>query len=222
MLGKYRSVIFDLDGTLMDTSSGIVESIKYVLKERNYNISDLNTIKKFIGPPVEYIFKDVMHMPDQEVCEAAKLFRKIYTEKYLFEAKVYPYINIVLDICYNNKMKCFVATNKRLSYTRTLLEHFSLLEKFELVCGTDSGGLLSKTDLIKQCIRYCDIDRSFFVMVGDSLSDSNGAEQAGIDFIAATYGFGFKNASDLKNVKHVAICKSPKYLLNILDNIAFT
>ncbi len=72
-----KLVLFDLDGTLMDTSRGIIKSIEYVLNEmRLDNSSDL---RKYIGPPVEYSFKTYAGLDDENAKKAAAIFRRVYT-----------------------------------------------------------------------------------------------------------------------------------------------
>ena len=63
--------------------------------------------------------------------------------------------------------------------------------------GSDLAGKLTKADIVEKCIEALDADKPQTVLIGDSQFDLNGANQAGIDFIGVTYGFGFKNPKDI-------------------------
>ena len=83
--------------------------------------------------------------------------------------------------------------------------------------GTDLEGKLKKSDVIKLCIKESGInDLQEICMVGDSKGDAIGAEKAGIDFIAVTYGFGYKSNEDINDVHCAAVANNTFDLLKII------
>lgn len=209
-----KLVLFDLDGTFMDTSRGIIKSIEYTLNEMGLHSS--GDLHKYIGPPIEYSFKTYAGLDEEIAKKAAAVFRKVYPEKFLYEAEIYPGIEELLCILRRNNVKCGIATFKRESYTLKLLEHFDLLGKLNVIHGSDELGALTKTDIINLCMSDMNCTGNETVMIGDTVHDASAAQKAHVDFIAVTYGFGFKTKSETDEFPRVKICKTPNELSHYL------
>ena len=104
MKNKYSLVILDLDGTILNTSKGIFDSIKYVIKSMNLENLDENTLKKFVGPPVVDSFQKYCGLNKDKAMEATKLYRNYYWEKGMFEANIYDGIEEFINILKNNNI----------------------------------------------------------------------------------------------------------------------
>ena len=76
---------------------------------------------------------------------------------------------------------------------------------------------MTKPDLVNGYKKRLGEDKTATVLIGDSSADSRGAYEADIDFIALTYGFGFKSAADLQNIPHVAVCSNIEELADYLS-----
>jgi len=190
----YRYVVFDLDGTLLDTSRGITAAIKQMLqKECLFPIPD-DVLLGFIGPPIEDSLKSYYGFSDDKISGLAEIFRQYYTEdEYLFQAEPYSGLISLLAELKNTGIKIGVATNKRQIYAARLLEHSGIMQYCHVMHGSDAFNKTSKRDLILYCIRdLCVTNLKECIMVGDTIHDYQGAQEAGIDFIGVTYGFGFK------------------------------
>lgn len=85
----YKGIIFDLDGTLLDTSEGVLASIRHTIKTMNYRELPLETLLTFIGPPVKRSLMNHYGLTDQEADEATEVFRQQYKNKDLLKAKPY-------------------------------------------------------------------------------------------------------------------------------------
>lgn len=212
---KYKHVIFDLDGTIMDTSSGVLMSIEKVMKQMHYKSLTSTIMKKFIGPPIEVSFKEIAGMDDNETAKAAALFRKLYAEEYLMNALIYNGISELLLDCAYRGVQCSIATYKRETYTHKLMSGFKLDSKFNRIYGSDDAGKLTKSDIIKLCINKSGISEPDTVMVGDTTSDAKSAKECNIDFIAVTYGFGFKPDQTI-NYPYVAVCNTANEIKDFL------
>lgn len=218
-----KLVIFDLDGTLLDTSEGIKSSVKYVIEKYNLPIPTENILNKFIGPPVQDSFKHLYNLSDEKSSAMAALFREQYKSVDLFKAKPYDNVVDVLKYLQSNGVKTAVATYKREDYTKLLLDHFGLSKHLDIICGSDFDGKLKKKDIIVNAINKSGFAIKDAIMVGDTLLDAEGASIIGMDFIAALYGFGFKNIKEVSEIQSVYaiddIIKIKKVIKNVKEGI---
>lgn len=205
---KYQHVMFDLDGTLMNTSEGILKSVKHTIKSLSLPDVSNETLKKFIGPPIEKSFEEYIGLTKKDAAEAAAVFRRVYPDLYLYEASFYDGIENLLLSLKKSGIKISVATYKRGSYTSKLLKQFNVYETFDYVVGSDDEGKLTKTDIINKCVDLSGISKNQTVMIGDTKHDAISSRETGIDFIAVTYGFGFKTQEDTKDYSPVCVCDS--------------
>lgn len=187
-----KAIIFDLDGTLLNTSEGVKNSIRYVADSMKLSQLEDNDLDTFIGPPIYESLKKWYDLDESNVKSATELFRDIYSTKFLFQATVYDGIPEILNYLKERGYLLGVATNKRYDYVKPLLDKFNLLTYFNEVQGTDFGNSLKKPDVIRNCINNMGVEDSDYVcMIGDTLQDYNGAVDIGIDFLGVCYGFGF-------------------------------
>lgn len=186
----YKTVLFDLDGTLMDTSEGLVCSIDDTIDFFNLTPLSMEIKKSFIGPPVIKSFKKTYNLTDEKSIEISNYFREIYKNKYLLKAKVYDGIFELLDLLRENNKKIAIATYKRDDYAKMLLSHFKIDKYCDFIQGADFENRLTKSDIVKICIDELKADTSNTVLIGDSISDFIGAKENNIDFIGVSYGFG--------------------------------
>ena len=86
-MGKYKAVLFDLDGTILDTSEGILLSIKETAEIMGLKELEPEVLRTFIGPPVEWSFEDKYGIHGDDLKKAASLFRERYSKINLCRAK---------------------------------------------------------------------------------------------------------------------------------------
>lgn len=193
MKNKYSLIILDLDGTILNTSKGIFDSINYVIETMNLEKIDDSILKKFIGPPVFDSFKNYCGLNKDRAMEATKLYRKYYWEKGMFEAEIYDEVEEFLKTLKNKNIKLAVATLKREDQAIAILKHFNLYDKFDIVVGVDEANTRKKKDTILIAMNELQCkSKDEVLMIGDTLHDFEGAEKAGVDFAGITYGFGFE------------------------------
>ena len=213
-MNRYDLVIFDLDGTLLDTSAGILAALKRILPEFSLPIPADEKLRSYIGPPVEYTLQAHYALKEEECRKVSARFREVYFGDQLFNANPFPEIEELLKACKQRGVKLAVATNKREYYTLKLLDALGLKDYFEKIRGTDEMGRLKKTDLIRACVLETGVAPERSLMVGDAWSDEEGAEEAGVDFAAAMYGFGFAHVPPKK---YVFLAESPLSLLSCIE-----
>lgn len=201
---KYKLVIFDLDGTLMDTSSGILMAVKDTIKEHGMPVLSEEQIRTFIGPPIQWSFEAQYGISKEEAQHMADTFRALYSTKHLLGAVPYPGIYDLLQALKEKGMKSAIATYKREDYALRLLKHYHFDNYTDIMYGGDNDGTLKKRDIIQKCIDTAGVKNlNEVVMVGDTLHDSNGAKELGVDFIGVSYGFGF-HGEDAKGIDYMA------------------
>ena len=211
-MNRYDAVLFDLDGTLIDSSEGILHAVKDTIRQLGYNQLPDDFIKSCIGPPIgDSIGSKVGYSRDQ-IDEFYKIFRPIYKDRYLNECTIYPGITSLLADLRRNGIVTAIATNKRVDYTIRLLKDIGLYPLFDSVNAMDMDAKKTKSDLINECIDgNPGIERKRFVMVGDTDNDLDAARKCHIDFIGVRYGFGFK-----ESIEGIPLADSAEELRDLL------
>lgn len=199
---KYKYIIFDLDGTLFDTSEGIIKSINYTLDKMGYPQISEEEKYSFIGPPIKTSIQNKFNLSDEDADFATNIFRDRYKNYDLYNAKLYDGIKELLELLKFNNINMAVATYKREDLALSLVEHFELKKYFDIIKGADSFNKMTKTDVIASCLIYENIKRNQILMIGDSESDYISSQNLSINFLGVTYGFGFKK-NDIDNYKNI-------------------
>lgn len=202
-------VIFDLDGTLLDTREGILESVRYTAKTLGYEELPRETLLKFVGPPIQQSLMTYYGCDAQTAQEGANLFREYYKTTALLKAEPYDGIYECCRVLKDHKIKMAVATYKREDYALTLLKHFHFDEYCDPMHGADNFNVLKKEDIVRMCMEEMGGSEDDSVLVGDTLHDAKGALQAGTPFIAVTYGFGLHTDKELNQYPHISVAKTP-------------
>lgn len=186
-----KRILFDLDGTLTDPFLGITRSVAYSLKSFGIEVDDLETLKPFIGPPLDVSFREYYHMDEAQCWKAVEKYREYFSKKGLFENKVYEGMEDFLQSLLNMDMKLYVCTSKPEVFAKEILDHFSLTPYFTGIYGaTLDGSLKNKGDVIAHCIKQEQLNIQDCMMVGDRQHDIVGAHQNQIPCIGVLYGYG--------------------------------
>ena len=204
-----ENVIFDLDGTLLDTRKGLIESARYTACELGWEALPYETLLKFIGPPIQNSFIQYYGCDRMTAQKAADIFRDYYKNTALFLAEPYEGIYDLCGILKEKNIRMSVATYKREDYAVMLLKHFHFDRYCDPMHGADNLNILKKEDIIRLCMKEMGASEENCVLVGDTVNDAKGALLAGIPFIAVTYGFGFKTAEDTAEYPCIGVAGSP-------------
>ena len=187
-----KLIIFDLDGTLLDTSKGIFNSVRYAEKKMGLHSVKEEDLVQFLGPPPAKIYQSLYNLNEQESIEATKYHRSYGSKYAIYEANLYPGVPEILERLFVENFRLAVATLKRQNIAEKILNLYGIDKYFIYVAGMDTMETCTKADLIKQ---ICDKERitelDDVLMVGDSWYDYEGARATGVDFLGVSYGFGF-------------------------------
>ena len=214
-----KNVIFDLDGTLLDTSRGIIESVEHTVNVMGFRALSEDELRSFIGPPLRKSFMNTCGCTEEQANEATRFFRAYYQKGAVLHAELYDGI---LELCQSLEkqgVKMGVATNKPERFAKALISNFGLDKYFISINGADERGSLSKTDLINLCMKGLNASVSDTALIGDTDNDALGAEQAGVSFVAVTYGFGFSKIEQCTDYPCIGTADSPMQIAEIINNI---
>lgn len=214
---KYDLVIFDLDGTLLDTAEGVLAAVRYTIDKMGFSPLPEETLASFVGPPIQNSFADAYGLNGPILQTIAGIFRTQYAEKDLLKAKPYDGIYDLFDRLRASGVQTAVATYKREDYALRLLCSFGFDRYTALMHGGDHENKLKKRDIIERCITESGVrDRGRIVMVGDTEHDARGAAEIGVDFIGVTYGFGFRTSADADRYPNVGCARTPLAILRLI------
>lgn len=212
------TVIFDLDGTLLDTTEGVLESIMYTAKKLKFDDLPHELLLKCIGPPIQSSFIKHYGCGIEQARRATKIFREYYKKEALFKAVPYDGIYNLCQYLFINGYRMAIATYKREDYALKLLEKFHFNQYFSVIHGADNESILTKVDIINMCIDELEADRDQCVLIGDTEHDALGAEKSQINFIGVTYGFGFHSTSEVYKYKNIGTASFPLEILKFIDS----
>lgn len=215
---KYEIAVFDVDGTLLDTTEGVLASVKYTIDKMGFAPLSDEQLLTFIGPPIQDSFAKTYQLEGEILQTIATCFRNRYKDYELFKAVPYDGIYELFDELSNKGVKLAVATYKRQDYAEAILRHFGFDRYTDILYGADHENKLKKVDIIRKCMDDLGVhDYGRAVMIGDSSHDAIGAHKIGMDFIGVTYGFDFKSSSEVFEFDAVGAADSPKGILQYFD-----
>jgi len=181
-------VLFDLDGTLTDSSEGILNSVRYMLEKTGLAIPDEATLHNFIGPPLADTLGELYGLSAEEANEAVQIYREYYGDQGINQLTVYAGIEKVLvELAANYTLA--IATSKPEFYAKQIIENLGLSNYFSGIFGADLAGERSnKTDVIAYALAQ--LEETNAVMIGDRKFDIFGAKVNQLKSIGVLYGFG--------------------------------
>lgn len=186
-----KAVLFDLDGTLFDTSPGIFHCLKLAMEQGGFPPLKPEQYRKFIGPPLADGFRQNTALSEEEILDAVRIFREFYGSDGYRHSRLYPGMEETLKALRGRQIPLAVCTLKQEQMAQDLLRHFHMDGYFATVKGQDLESRRQKKDIIELACRDLGIVPGDAVLVGDSPYDREGALQAGASFLGVAYGFGF-------------------------------
>lgn len=218
---RYSFAIFDVDGTLLDTTEGVVAAVKYTIGQKGLQPLTEKQLLRFIGPPIQNSFKEIYGLEDTVLQELATIFRNRYKNYELLKAVPYDGVYGLIEELVAHKVQIAVATYKRQDYAVEILKYFGFDKYCKVIYGADHENKLKKIDIIRKCLDGLGVnDYKQAVMIGDSSHDLVGAQQLGIDFLGVTYGFEFKSGTDIMQYGASGYADTPKDLLRYFESYA--
>lgn len=194
-------LLFDLDGTLIDSSPGILASFARILSAHDIK-PVVPLAPALIGPPLLVTLQKVSGIDNAaELSELAEAFKADYDSVGYLETQVFPGVAEGLAQLAADGTRLYIVTNKRMLPTRKILEAFGLARHFSGVHTRDETEppAPSKAAVTKRLITQYSIDPAHAWFIGDTEEDAAAARENGLGFIHAVYGYGstdMQSASD--------------------------
>ena len=204
-MDKYKVVLFDLDGTLVESGDGIVNGMMYTLNRFGLPVPPREELYAFVGPSLFWAMEQ-LGIPKEQVHEAVRVYREYYSEKGLFEMRVYDGIPELLHSLKRAGRIVIMATSKLERFANRLMEHIGETDSFDYIAGSlPDGSRISKDDIIAYALESVGVsDRTSAVMVGDRDSDILAAKKLGMDSIGAAYGYGSREELQTAGATYIA------------------
>ncbi len=197
----YQYTLFDLDGTLTDPKEGITKSVAYALKYFGIEVENLDTLCKFIGPPLKDSFMKYYGLSEDDAHLAVEKYREHFEPCGIFQNKVYDGVEELLKELRTCGKQIILATSKPTVYAQKILEHFHLDTYFSYVAGSElDGRRVKKGDVIAYALEQAGVkNKSAAVMIGDREHDIIGSKEHGLFCIGVLYGYGSREEFERYN-----------------------
>ena len=202
----WSAVLFDLDGTIVDSASDITASLAHMFTELGVDVPSDDVLRSYVGPPLLDSLRLTAGFDDAEAWEALNVYRDHYAD-HVLRSPVFPGVAGVLERLHAAGVPVALATSKPESMAREVLDHAGLTQYFTVITGaSDDEELSTKADVVREALRRLregGVDVSNPVMVGDRGYDTLGAGANGVPTILVEWGYGSPaEASDALAVVH--------------------
>lgn len=192
---KVKVVVFDLDGTLINTAPDVRNALNYMLTQYRLPTIHKNEIYELIGLGALVMIQNAFakfnyQLSPADLNQAHTYYLDYYRQHPAIESYVYPGVKSVLDQLKNQGIRFGICTNKPNVMTHLVLEQFQLKDYFTaIVAGDDIPHAKPHGQHILDVLHKMNCHENHAVMVGDSDVDKTSAINAGIQFIGVTYGY---------------------------------
>lgn len=211
-----KAILFDLDGTLIDSSEGITKSAQYALAHYGIEENDLKKLYFFIGPPLSVTFQTHYGFSEEQAYEAVQVYRERYNKIGIFECNLFPGVETCIRKLKESGYMIGMASSKPEESCKRILDHFGILELFDDVVGATFDGRIDKKEEVLNEVmrRWSDIPKDEMCLIGDTMFDVNGAKELGIACLAVSFGFG--DVKEMKEAGVIGVCDSMEELPGML------
>lgn len=209
-----RAVLFDFDGTLVDTGPAILDISARALRAHGYDPEAVGDLERLIGPPLVDGFMEVTGAPRADALELVATYRQLFA-RYVSPSDYRPFpgtVEMLRDLVDAGR-PIAVATSRLDESVRRMLSELDL-PAFDAVAGRLEPGRLTKADSIRACLEELGLDASEAVMVGDRAADVRGACEVGVPCIGV---FRDERArAELRGAGADALCGGVRELRELL------
>jgi phosphoglycolate phosphatase len=189
------TIVFDLDGTLVDTHPDLIGTLSWLLEEEGLDAIDLDAAKKLIGHGMRPMVENALKLKGRgfDKAEVDAVFARyiaVYETRLTRDSRPFPGMLDALDRLADQGMTLAVCTNKVERLAKKLLDELDMSRRFAVIAGADTYGV-RKPDPghLLMTLRDAGGDPARAVMVGDSDTDIRAAQGAGVPVVAYSGGY---------------------------------
>lgn len=209
-----KNLFFDLDGTVVESSKGIIKGFRHTFDKLNYPQLSDDTLNTFIGPPLEDTFLALAKGDLDWAEKATTIYRQYYGDKGMLEAELYPGMLQALTHLQAQDYNLYIATSKKEDVAIKMLNSLGLDHHFRAIFGS-TPQTPTKTLVLKHALNTTNSAAEHSVMIGDREYDIIGGQNNNVaKTIGVLWGFGGK--LELENAGSDFIIQHPKELLEIV------
>jgi phosphoglycolate phosphatase-like HAD superfamily hydrolase len=184
-----NNIIFDLDGTLVDSKRDIASAQHWVLQQLGVNSYKPEDLYPLIGKPLAETFTKLLPPAlHGRIAEAADLYKAYYPPRALETTSLFPGVRETLEILHSRGIRLATATTKLTPGTRRVLSHFGLAEYFVQIQGSDDIPFKPDPTILNKVIQDQSWKRDVTLMVGDTDNDIEAGKRAFVRTCGVTYG----------------------------------
>jgi len=201
---RIENIIFDLDGTLVDSLPGIEYAVQKAINSV-LTVSMSVGLRPLIGPPICHIFRKIFpNIEEQKLDMLVREFRKNYDSIGWQKTVLFDGVKDILGQLKNAGINRFLVTSKPKIPTWNILNQLQLNEYFLDIISPDviNPPFLSKAEGVAYLINVLRLDVSKTLMIGDTQEDAKAAKACGIQFVAVRYGYGSFQDDLMNNIKY--------------------
>lgn len=216
---KYKGIIFDLDGTLLDTIEDLTDSVNDVMELYHFPKHDTAACKMMVGNGFRKLITRALPEEKQKdekfIDEAQENFAKAYHKRYLNKTIPYEGILKLINELHTKGILVAINSNKRGDYTNALANKFFDVNKMVAVYGErESEGIPKKPDpaAALEIAKQMKLQINEVLYIGDSKTDMQTGQNAGMDTIGVSWGF--RGAKELEENHATYIVEKPEDILN--------
>jgi phosphoglycolate phosphatase len=208
-------VLFDLDGTLVDSLPGIVSAYKHVCTEMQLGAIESEDVRPLIGPPIQVGIQQQFGLTGSELDEGVRIFREHYAATGVLQFSKYPGIEPMLLNLRARGIKSCIATSKLRTMAVAIVEHAGWIDLIDLVGGAEADGTRHhKKDVIEWTMAQIHGRVRVIAMVGDRADDIIASRDLDLVGVGVTWGYG--SVAELVDAGATTTVGSPDQLLDVL------
>lgn len=211
--GMPKAVLFDLDGTLVDSAADLAVSINKVLASRSLGPLSIGSVRGMIGHGIRTLVARAhqacdMPLGEVQLDQATSSMHAVYATRLVQQTSLMPGAVTAIDAAKSLGISMALVTNKPERFAREIVKHFGLLERFAVIIGGDTGmPRKPEPDMLLVAARELGVSPSGSLMVGDGEADIAAANSAGMPSLLV--GTGYENSEGTP---------APSYRMNTLEH----